>query len=258
MHGVSRRAVVWIGAFAAIAAGVAIAISVTTPDAVQVAPPISPRPTASSSCATRQETTSTMVTTTTLSPPASLSMQRGTTGAAVEALQTRLLGLGYWLDGAHGAFDDSTVHAVVAFQKAQGLQRDGIVGPLTASALATATRLAPRSRTGHVIEIDLTRQLLLDSRDGHVTWVFDTSTGAVPGTTPSGRWEVYRQVDGYDPSPLGVLYRPKYFHGGVAIHGYPNVPPYPASHGCVRVTNEAIDWLWAHGEVPIGTDVWVY
>jgi lipoprotein-anchoring transpeptidase ErfK/SrfK len=55
-----------------------------------------------------------------------------------------------------------------------------------------------------------------------------------------------------------VLYRPKYFTGGVAVHGFPDVPPYAASHGCVRVTNAAMDWLWATGRTPIGRPVWVY
>jgi lipoprotein-anchoring transpeptidase ErfK/SrfK len=26
-----------------------------------------------------------------------------------------------------------------------------------------------------------------------------------------------------------------YFNQGIAFHEYPDVPPYPASHGCVRV-----------------------
>ena len=77
--------------------------------------------------------------------------------------------------------------------------------------------------------------------------------------TPPGRWEVYRQVDGIREGALGRLYRPKYFHtDGIAVHGYPSVPPYPASHGCVRVTNPAIDWIWENDVMPIGVDVWVY
>jgi cell wall hydrolase len=108
------------------------------------------------------------------------------------------------------------------------------------------------------VEVDLTRQVLLLAADGRVQWVFDTSTGRVPGTTPTGHFTVLRQVDGYDPGSLGVLYRPKYFNGGVAIHGYPSVPPYPASHGCVRVTDAAIDWLWTNNALPLGQPVWVY
>jgi len=94
--------------------------------------------------------------------------------------------------------------------------------------------------------------------DGRVLWVLDTSTGTVPGPTPRGHYTVYRQVDGYRVAPLGVLYRPKYFVGGVAVHGFARVPPYPASHGCVRVTNAAMDMLWTQGLMPIGSTVWVY
>jgi len=176
----------------------------------------------------------------------------------VLALQRRLVALGFWLGTPDGRFEDATLHAVVAFQKAEGLSRDGVVGPLTEAALARATRPLPRSRAGRVIEIDLARQLLLVVSGGRVEWVMDTSTGAVAGTTPTGHFHVFRQVDGYDHSPLGVLYRPKYFVGGVAVHGYPSVPASPASHGCVRVTNEVMDWFWSTGAMPIGIAVWVY
>jgi hypothetical protein len=31
------------------------------------------------------------------------------------------------------------------------------------------------------------------------------------------------------------MYYSSFFVGGFAIHGYASVPPYPASHGCVRI-----------------------
>jgi N-acetylmuramoyl-L-alanine amidase len=46
--------------------------------------------------------------------------------------------------------------------------------------------------------------------------------------------------------------------GGVAVHGGYAVPPHPASHGCIRQTNQAMDMLWAGGYVNIGTSVWIY
>jgi hypothetical protein len=56
------------------------------------------------------------------------------------------------------------------------------------------------------------------------------------------------------PGPLGDLYRPKYFNRqGIAVHGYANVPPYPASHGCVRVSLAAMDWLWRTDQLPAGS-----
>jgi lipoprotein-anchoring transpeptidase ErfK/SrfK len=79
-----------------------------------------------------------------------------------------------------------------------------------------------------------------------------------PGATPIGTWEITREIDAPHWSALGLLYRPKYFHGGVAIHGYTSVPPEPASHGCVRVTYAAMDFVWSSGSLPVGTPVWVY
>jgi lipoprotein-anchoring transpeptidase ErfK/SrfK len=54
------------------------------------------------------------------------------------------------------------------------------------------------------------------------------------------------------------LWRPRFFVDGYAIHGDTFVPPYPVSHGCARVSDEAIDWIWANDVAPIGTEVWVY
>ena len=41
------------------------------------------------------------------------------------------------------------------------------------------------------------------------------------------------------------LWRPRYFNGGIAVHGSPSIPAYPASHGCARVSNAAMDMIWA-------------
>jgi lipoprotein-anchoring transpeptidase ErfK/SrfK len=214
--------------------------SLTTPSPSPVAVPSTPPPT-------------------TVPPSPSADPSRaGTRGAEVLALQQRLVDLGYWLGTPDGVYGTATRHAVTAFQKTNGLSRDGVAGPVTLAALERATRVRPRSSDGRVAEVDLARQVLILAVDGRVQWVFDASTGAVRGSTPTGHFTVSRQVDGYDPGPLGVLYRPKYFVGGVAVHGYPAVPPYPASHGCVRVTDAAIDWLWANGALPIGRPVWVY
>ncbi|HEU5333372.1 MAG TPA: L,D-transpeptidase family protein [Actinocrinis sp.] len=183
-------------------------------------------------------------------------------------LQRRLSAAGYWLGSANGQCGQLTEQAVVAVQKAAGLPRDGRYGPLTAQALDRDVRPAAHSTAGHVVEVDLTRQMLLLVSNGHVDAVLDTSTGSgaaytVAGstyiaTTPRGEFRIFRQVDGSDHPPLGVLWRPKYFNGAIALHGYPDVPPYPASHGCVRLSDATIDWIWADNFAPVGTPVWVY
>lgn len=223
--------------------------AVTTTTTPTTTPPTTPEPTAPPAAPS---------TTAPPPPPAPDVLRRGATGAAVSELEARLAELGYWTGEVDGTFDVETHHAVVALQKAAGIGRDGVVGPETRAALDRGDRPGARSASGRVVEIDLADQLLFVVDDGRVEAIFDTSTGSRPGSTPPGEWQVTRQIDGLRRSPLGLLYRPKYFHEGVAVHGYTSVPSQPASHGCVRVTYPAMDHLWAAGLMPVGTPVWVY
>lgn len=191
-------------------------------------------------------------------PVAASGLKKGATGPEVVALQNQLIGLGYWLGEPDGVFDEDTRHAVIAFQKLAGLARDGAVGTATQAALDTAARPTAHTTAGHVIEVDLAHQVLLIVDNGTVTEVVDVSTGRRAGTTPTGDFAVNRQIDGLRRAPLGRLYRPKYFYGGVAVHGFTSVPTKPASHGCVRVTYTAMDHLWGPGVMPLGTPVVVY
>lgn len=226
---------------------------------------------------TAPTTTTTEPTTTTAPPPTTTTappdpaddgtLELGESGDSVLALQERLVELGYWLGEPDGTYGQLTRQAVMAFQKVEGLGRDGVAGPVTQQALATASRPTPRG--SHGLEIDLDRQVLFVVEDGRVSWAINTSTGngeaytsSTGGTaravTPPGHFTIQREIDGLREAPLGTLYRPKYFNGGIAIHGSGSIPAQPASHGCARVTNAAMDMLWASGVAEIGTPVWVY
>ena len=61
--------------------------------------------------------------------------------------------------------------------------------------------------------------------------------------TPGGTFKVYRKEKGWWDIPLGKVYNPMYFNGGIAIHGYDQVPFTPASHGCVRVPMHIAEYL---------------
>src|SRR3546814_11791540 len=65
----------------------------------------------------------------------------------------------------------------MAFQKAEGLSRDGVAGPATQAALATAVRPVPLDPNGNHIEIDLARQILLVVEGGQPRWALNTSPG---------------------------------------------------------------------------------
>lgn len=198
-------------------------------------------------------------------------------GEATARAQERLLELGFWLESVDGNYGLTTRQAVMAFQKYLGFTADGVLGPETAHYLTFATE-KPRGRSdaGTLVEIDKSRQLLYFVIDGTTEWILNTSTGTeVPyerpnsndpeiiergsSITPTGLHDVNRErPEGWWEGDLGEIYRPKYFVGGVAVHGSNSIPNYPASHGCVRVSVPAMDWIWETDLMPMRSPVWVH
>ena len=204
-------------------------------------------------------------TTTTLDPSI---LQMGESGPAVMALQQALTNLGYWVGTPNGQFGSLTQQGVWALQKVAGIPTSGKVDAATATALANGVKPHAQSTSGNVIEVNLTLDVLMVVDNGQVQWTLNTSTGGhyvyyengarAVAVTPTGQFSTFREVDGTDVSPLGTLWRPKFFVGGYAIHGDSYVPATPVSHGCVRVTDAAIDWIWANNIDPLGTEVLIY
>jgi hypothetical protein len=181
----------------------------------------------------------------------------GSSGASVRELQQQLAKLHYASLGVTGSFGQDTLDAVTAFQKVEGLPRTGRADAAFWTKLAGAATPRPRYGGGDHVEVDKTRQVLFLVRRGEVASIVPVSTAGIAGYhTPEGRFAVYRKVAGLDDGPLGPLYDPSYFTGGYAIHGSPSVPPYPASHGCVRVPMW-ISWRM-YSTIPYGEPVYVY
>jgi hypothetical protein len=193
--------------------------------------------------------------TATLRPP---NLSIGTTSPAVTELARRLAALHYAVPSFSSTFGDDFVQSVYAFQKVQGLERTGSVDAAFWTKLDDPRIPTPRySEPVDHIEVDKTHQVLYLVRGGKIALISPVSTAGIAGYyTPEGRFAIYRKVTGYDPSPLGVLLDPMYFVGGYAIHGNPSVPPYPASHGCIRVPNFVIYRLFS--SEPYGEVVYVY
>ncbi|WP_253835499.1 L,D-transpeptidase family protein [Promicromonospora thailandica] len=197
-------------------------------------------------------------------------LQLGSSGERVGDLQQRLQDLGYFVTSVDGEFGSETQQAVFALQKAGGLYRDGVVGDVTLDAADRG--VVPRAQTssGKVLEIDIDRQLVLAVEDGRVVRVINASSGngetyeaqgaTYTAYTPRGSFAVYREVNRMHSSTLelGDMWRPKFFTGGIAVHGSASVPAFPASHGCVRVSNSAMNWIWDTWGAPSGTPVVVY
>ena len=198
-------------------------------------------------------------------------------GEGARRVQERLLELGFWLQAANGDYGVTTRQAVMAFQKFRGLEPNESIDDATAAALSEAqSRVRGRADTGSLIEVDKTRQLMFVVVDGRTEWAINVSTGSgVPyverdatewgkwvrgdSQTPDGIFVVNREyAKGWRPGDLGEIYRPKYFNGGIAVHGAYQIPAHPASHGCVRVSTPAMDFVWSEDLMPRGSTVWVH
>jgi lipoprotein-anchoring transpeptidase ErfK/SrfK len=177
--------------------------------------------------------------------------------SSVTALQARLAALGYLAPaGVSGRMDESTRQAVLAFQGWEGLGRDGVVGPATRARLVWARRPGAGSGRGSRIEINVARQVALLVRGARVVRAIHVSTGASGTPTPTGRFRVYRKERESWSAPFRVwLPWASYFSGGVALHGYPDVPPYAASHGCVRIPLSEAQTVYAFARLGISVDV---
>jgi len=111
-------------------------------------------------------------------------------------------------------------------------------------------------RPAHFIVADKSQYRLYYHEHGHIVRVFNCVLGKPSTPTPLGHFRIYAK----DPSMSGA-YGPRRmrYMWLFAIHGT-NEPwllsrfPRGYSHGCTRLSNEHILWLYAR--CPVGTQVW--
>ena len=183
------------------------------------------------------------------------SVHRGGRGAVVRFMQQRLASLHY-LVPTSGHYDGGTGRAVLAYRKVNRM-------PRTMSAnRAVLLRLAdgrgdfrPRyPDVGKHVEADLGRQVLaLINPGGNVYKTLHMSSGKPSTPTVMGTFHFYMKEPGTNAK--GML-DSNYFIRGYAIHGYPEVPTYAASHGCLRIPNASAAFVF--GWINIGDRIDVY
>jgi hypothetical protein len=179
----------------------------------------------------------------------------GSDPEVVRAYQHRLRDLRFDPGPEDGNYSEATQYAVQTVQKMYGFPVTGRLGSREALVLAAFQYPAPLQPNGegNRTEIDVTKQVITLYENSQPRLITTTSTGSGEhycynsprvnptrhicevATTPSGRFTYTRWVKGWDKSPLGQLYQPYYFNGGIAVHGYSSVPTTAASHGCARI-----------------------
>jgi peptidoglycan hydrolase-like protein with peptidoglycan-binding domain len=196
----------------------------------------------------------------------------GASGAAVLSVQQRLTQLGYYVGPIDGQYGSDLQQAVWAFKEVQGLPvTDGnsVIGPYFRQDLIDPTSPPDLVPTGgpNRIEIDQSIQVLVLYRANRPYLILHVSTGGgyyycSAGScgyaiTPDGNYTALSYLPGLITVPLGFMENPVFFIGrAYAIHGGDAVPWYPASHGCVRIYADAVNWF--HNDVTIGvTQIYV-
>lgn len=199
-------------------------------------------------------------------------LEPGDSGDDVAALQEALAKAGFYHSAVDGEFGRTTASAVVAFHKYLGLDRSGAFSALDwiRLALLPDPGLPSRWSESDYIEVDLARQLLFLVEDGELARVMPVSTGGgyaytSPRTgntaianTPQGDFRLKWHQLGWecDPATGWCVYKYWAFSDYYGIHGYRQVPTYPASHGCIRVETWDADWLESHLAVGMPLHVW--
>lgn len=190
-------------------------------------------------------------------------LRQGMSGSCVLSLQKRLVALRYDLGTPTGGFGTGTFHAVVAFQKVNGLPRTGVVDATTWSRMFTNPTIPGLRyvRSGSGLEVNVTRQVMYRAYAGRLARIYDVSTGRPSLPTPISNgvpFTIWRKAlwggTGYNDREHYV----HYFYPGslLAIHAYSYVPAYPASHGCVRVPPASAARLWT--TTYVGERVYTY
>jgi peptidoglycan hydrolase-like protein with peptidoglycan-binding domain len=179
----------------------------------------------------------------------------GAQDESVRLLQSELNALHYAVP-LTGVLDEGTGQALVAYRKMTGLSRIPYAGTQVFDLLARhAGSFHVRYRgDGRHVEANLTRQVLAEIEPGgRVRKIYTTSSGKPSTPTVLGRFQVYLKTPGVNSEGMVDS---NYFIRGYAIHGYPEVPTYAASHGCLRVPIPDAPAIYAW--VQTGTPVDVY
>jgi hypothetical protein len=106
---------------------------------------------------------------------------------------------------------------------------------------------------GKHIEADLSRQVMVLAKRGKAQHIFHISSGTAATPTVRGKYPTYRKDFGTNSK--GMVHS-VYFIRGYATHGYPSVPTYPASHGCLR--NPIPNSLFIYNWIDYGDVFYVY
>ena len=156
------------------------------------------------------------------------------------------------------SYGSATERAVLAFHKVNNMPRTGnaTAGDFRALAAGRGGYRLKWGEGGKHVEVDLSRQVMVLARGDKPLHIFHVSTGSPATPTIRGKTTFFRKQPGTNSRGMvhSVYFGPT--DRGYATHGYPSVPTYPASHGCVRnpIPNSRFIYKW----IDLGDGMYVY
>ena len=156
----------------------------------------------------------------------------GECSPVVGAFKSHLATMGY-VSGNGKCFSARLGREVLAYRKVNDMDRTKKAGAGLVKAVFAGKGgyQVKYPDAGEHAEVPLNLQVLVLVKDGKPFAIYPVSTGKPSTPTITGHYEFYRQEPGTNSE--GMVYS-FYWHNGYAVHGYPEVPNYAASHGCVR------------------------
>ncbi len=156
----------------------------------------------------------------------------GDCGKVVKEFKAELAEMGY-VSGGGQCFNGRLGREVLAYRKVNDMNRSQQAGAgLVKSVFSGRGEYHVKyPNAGEHAEVPLSKQVLVLIKNGKPFAIYPVSTGKSSTPTITGHYSFYRQEPGLNSHGM---YYSFYWHNGYAVHGYAEVPNYPASHGCVR------------------------
>jgi len=182
------------------------------------------------------------------------SLHPGECDKVVQGFKAELAAMGY-VSGGGSCFNGRLGREVLAYRKVNNMDRNQQAGAgLVKSVYAGRGGFHLKyPNAGEHAEVSIAKQVLVLANAGKPFAIYPVSTGKSSTPTITGHYSIYRLEPGTNSH--GMVYS-DYWHNGYAVHGYAEVPNYPASHGCVRTF--IADQPRIYEQLHLGEDIFVY
>jgi L,D-transpeptidase-like protein len=182
------------------------------------------------------------------------SLHPGECGRVVKGFKKAMAKMGY-VSGGGRCFNGRLGREVLAYRKVNDMNRSEKAGAGLVKKVfgGKGGYHVHYPDAGEHVEVPLGKQVLVMIAKGKPFAIYPVSTGKSSTPTITGHYSFYRAEPGLNSHGM---YYSWYWHNGYAVHGYAEVPNYPASHGCIRTFDA--DQPRIYEQLHLGESIFVF